>query len=207
MGRFCLICLQYMQDICRYCIHYSYNINTLKEITNKQVRKFDINVQYYFRSVRSTIITIFLAVTVVVVMIYLVAKIWPKYKQRRNLMVIAPLNIVHHPYLNNLKFNPIIVKSITFYFHCISPLIIIIVYFTLYKLKLVRMYPKYNEVQVLFISLHFSIVLPLTIYWKNPSLRKYLQNNFLSSNSCGCDDLPLHSNSPSQYSRPSIIHI
>ena len=141
----------------------AYNINTLKEITNKKVTEFDINVQYYFRSVRSTIITIFLAVTVVFVMIYLVAKIWPKYKQKRNLMVIAPLNIEHHPFLNNLQFNPIIVKSKIFLFHSISCLLFVIIYFTLYKLKLVRMYPKYNEVQVLFISLHFSIVLPLTI--------------------------------------------
>ena len=142
--------------------------------------KFDINVQYYFRSVRSTILTIFLAVTVVVVMIYLVAKIWPKYKQRRNLMVIAPLNIVHHPYLNNLKFNPIIIKSKIFLFHSISCLLFLIIYFTLYKLKLVQMYAKYNEVQVLLLSLYFSIVVPLTIYWKNSSLRKYLQNNLIN---------------------------
>ena len=140
---------------------------------------FHIDVQHYSRSVRSTSLAIFLAVTVVVVMIYLFAKMRQTYKQRRNLAVIAPLNIVHHPYLNNLQFNPIIVKSKTFQLHSVSCLICIIYFFTLYKLKWAQTHTKYIEVQVFVINFCFSFVVPLNIYWKNPSLRNYLQNDLL----------------------------
>ena len=47
-------------------------------------------------------------------MIYLFAKIWQKCKDRKNHAVVAPLNVVLHPCLNNVQFNPIIVKSKTF---------------------------------------------------------------------------------------------
>ena len=136
----------------------------------------------FFRSVRSITTAIFLVVTAVVVMIYLLAKLWHKYKQRRNLIVVAPLNIVHHlpPLINNLKFNPTIVKSSTFILHSLSCLIYVIFVFTLYKLKLTHMYEKYNDVQVLVFDFYFSIVVPMTMYWKNPSLRKYLQNKLLN---------------------------
>ena len=127
---------------------------------------------------RSTFIKIFLAVTAVVVMIYLLAKIWQECKQRRNPVVVAPLslNIVHHPCLNNLQFNPIIIKSKTFVFHSISCLMFIIIFFVLYKLKLIEMYSKYH----LLVNFNFSIVVPLNIYLKNPSLRKYLWNDLLN---------------------------
>ena len=138
---------------------------------------FDIIVKYYFRSVRSTTITIFLAVIAVVTMIYLLAKMWQERKQRRNLVVVAPLKIVHHPCLNNLQFNPIIVKSKTFLFHSITYLIYIVFIFTLYKLNL---YKKYQHVVLMLINLYFSIITPLNIYWKNSSLRKYLRNNLLN---------------------------
>ena len=116
-------------------------------------------------------------------MIYLLAKLWQKYKQRRrNLIVVAPLNIVHHlpPLINNLQFNPTIVKSSTFILHTLSCSIYVIFVFTLYTLKLTHMYEKYNDVQVLVFDFYFSIVVPMTMYWKNPSLRKYLQNKLLS---------------------------
>ena len=116
-----------------------------------------------------------------VVIIYLFAKIWQKCKERKNLVVVAPLNIVLHPCLNNLQFNPIIFKSKTFLFHSISSCsIYIIFWFIFYKLKLIQIYPKYNEVQVLLINFYFSIIVPLNIYWKNPSLRKYLRNDLLN---------------------------
>ena len=142
---------------------------------------FDIDVQHYSRPVRSTTLAIFLAVTVVVVMIYLFAKMRQTYKQRRNLAVIAPLNIVHHPCFNNLQFNPIIVKSKTFQLHSVSCLICIILFFTLYKLKWVQMHTKYNVVHVFLINFYFSIVIPLNIYWKNPSLKNFLQNDLLGN--------------------------
>ena len=136
--------------------------------------------KYYSRSVRSTIITIWLAVTAVVVIIYLLTKIWQGCKQRRNLAV-APLNIAnHHPCLNNVQFNSIIVRSKTFLFLAISCLMILIICFILYELKLTKMYTKYNEVQVLLINLNFSIVVPLNIYLKNPSLRKYVRKDLLN---------------------------
>ena len=118
-----------------------------------------------------------------VVIIYLLAKLWQKYKQRkRNLIVVAPLNIVHHlpPLINNLQFNPTIVKSSTFILHSLSCLIYVIFVFTLYTLKLTHMYEKYNDVQVLVFDFYFSIIIPMTMYLKNSSLRKYLQNKFLN---------------------------
>ena len=124
--------------------------------------------------------TIILAVIAVVMMIYILAKIRQECKQRRNLVVVAPLNIVYHPCLNNLQFNPIIVKSKTFLIYSISCILLIIVSFILYELKLIEMYTKYNEVQVFLINFFLSIIVPLNIYWKNPSLRKYLQNDLLN---------------------------
>ena len=113
-------------------------------------------------------------------MIYLFAKIWQKCKERKNLAVVAPLNTVLHPCLNNMQFNPIIVKSKTFLFHSLSTSIYIIFWSILYKLKLIQMYTKYNELRVILINFYFSIILPLTIYWNNPSLRKYLWNDLLN---------------------------
>ena len=124
--------------------------------------------------------TIFVAVTVVVVMIYLLAKIWQKYKERRNLAVVAPIDIALHPCLNNVQFNPIIVKSVTFLIQAISCVLFVILCFILYELKLVEMYTKYNEVQVFLINFFLSIIAPLNIYCKNPSLRKYLLNDLLN---------------------------
>ena len=115
-----------------------------------------------------------------VVMFYLLAKTWQKCKQRRNLVVIAPLNILHHPCLNNLQFNPIIVKSKTFLFHSISCLLFIIIYFIFYKLKFDQLYMKYNQVEVLLVNIYISIIVPLNIYLKNPALRKYLRNDLLN---------------------------
>ena len=126
--------------------------------------------------------TIFVAVTVVVVMMYLLAKIWQKYKERRNLAVVAPIDIALHaiPCLNNVQFNPIIVKSVTFLIQAISCVLFVILCFILYELKLVEMYTKYNEVQVFLINFFLSIIAPLNIYCKNPSLRKYLRNDLLN---------------------------
>ena len=114
-----------------------------------------------------------------VVMIYLLAKIWQKYKERRNLAVVVPIDIALHviPCINNVQFNPIIVKSKTFLFHSITYLIYIVFIFTLYKLNL---YKKYQHVVLMLINLYFSIINPLNIYWKNSSLRKYLWNNLLN---------------------------
>ena len=138
------------------------------------------NVQYYFRLIRSTIITIILAPGVLVVMIYLLAKTRQKYKQRRNLVVIAPFIIVHYSYLNNLQFNPLIVKSKIFLFHSISCLMFIIFFFISHKLKFKELYLEYHTVEVLFVNFYFSIIVPLNIYLKNPSLRKYLWNDLLN---------------------------
>ena len=138
----------------------------------------------FFRSVRSITNAIFLVVTVVVIMIYLPAKLWQKYKQRkRNLIVVAPLNIVHHlpPLINNLQFNPTIVKSSTFILHSLSCSIYVIFVFTLYTLKLTHMYEKYNDIHVLVFDFYFSIIVPVNICLKNPSLRKYLWNDLLNN--------------------------
>ena len=113
--------------------------------------------------------------------IYLLAKIWQECKQRRNsVVVVAPLNIVYHPCFNNLQFNPIIVKSKTFLIYSISCILLIIVSFILYELKLIEMYSKYNEVQGILLNFYLSIIFPLNIYLKNPSLRKYLWNDLLN---------------------------
>ena len=130
--------------------------------------------------IRSIIGTIFLAVIVVVVMIYLIRKLWQEYKQRRNFVVVSPLNIrAHHPCLNNLQFNPIIIKSKTFLFYSIAFLINFIIFFTFYKFKLIEMYPRYNHVQLILFNFCISIVFPLNMYLKNPSLKKYLWNDLL----------------------------
>ena len=113
-------------------------------------------------------------------MIYLLAKTQQKYKQRRNLVVIAPLIMAHYPYLNNLQFNPIIVKSKIFLFHSISCLMFIIIFFISYKLKFIKLYSKYHTVEVLFVDFYFSIIVPVNIYLKNPSMRKYLSNDLLN---------------------------
>ena len=113
-------------------------------------------------------------------MIYLLTKIWQKYKQRSNLVVVAPINIVHHPCLNNLQFNPIIFKTKTFLFHAMPCLMFIIIYSILHKLKFVQMYMKYNQAEFLLINFYVSIILPLNIYLKNPSLRKYFMNDLLN---------------------------
>ena len=130
--------------------------------------------------VRSIIGTIFLAVIVVVVMIYFIRKMWQEYKQRRNLVVIAPLIMAHYPYLNNLQFNPMVVKSKIFLFHSISCLMFIIFFFISHKLKFKELYLEYHTVEVLFVNFYFSIIVPLNIYLKNPSLRKYLWNDLLN---------------------------
>ena len=115
-------------------------------------------------------------------MIYLLAKIWQKYKERRNLAVVAPIDIALHviPCINNVQFNPIIVKSKTFLVHSILCSMFIICWFIVHKLKLIHMYAKYNEFHVILINLYFSIIVPLTIYCKNPSLRKYLRNDLIN---------------------------
>ena len=117
-------------------------------------------------------------------MIYLLTKIWQEYKQRRNNVAVAPLSIVYNPHLNNLQFNPIIVKSKTFLFHSIMCLMIITIFFIFYKQKLIKMYTKYSQVEVLLINFVFSIVIPLNIYSKNPSLKKYFWNDFLNDLVC-----------------------
>ena len=145
------------------------------KIIYKQAIWFDINFQCSFRSTRSTIVKFFLAVTALVLTIYLLAKIWQECKQRRNHIVEASLvNIVHHPCLNNLKFNPIIVKSKTFLFHSILSLMFISAsYFSVQtRLK--------TEGLDLLINFYLSIVIPLNIYLKNPSLKKYLRNDLLN---------------------------
>ena len=139
------------------------------------------NVQYHFRLVRSTILTIIIAPGVLIVMIYLVAKTHQKYKQRRNLVVIAPLIMAHYPYLNNLQFNPMVVKSKIFLFHSISCLMFIIFFFISYKLKLIELYSKYHTIEILFVDFYFSIIIPMNICLKNPSLRKYLWNDILKN--------------------------
>ena len=136
-----------------------------------------INVQYHFRPARITIIRIFLFLSGLVVMIYILTKIWQECKRRKNQVAVAPINIIYNPSLNNLQFNPIIVKSKTFMLHSITYLIYIVLIFTLYKLNL---YKKYQYVVLMLINLYFSIITPLNIYWKNSSLRKYLWNNLLN---------------------------
>ena len=91
-------------------------------------------------------------------------------------IVVAPIDIVLHsiPCLNNVQFNPIIFKSKTFLVHSILCSMYFICGFIVYELKLIHMYTKYNEYHVILINLYFSIIIPLTIYCKNPSLRKYL---------------------------------
>ena len=116
-------------------------------------------------------------------MIYLSAKIWQECKQRKNHVLVAvPINIVHqhHPCLNNLQFNPIIVKSKAFLFHSILSLLFIITSVFLHRLKLIKMYEKEQYIQVSLFNFYYSIVLPLNIYLKNSSLRKYLWNDFLN---------------------------
>ena len=125
-------------------------------------------------------ITIVLTVTIVVVMIYLLAKARQKCKQRRNLIAIAPLNLVHQPYLNNLQFNPVIIKSKMFILYSLSYLMILIIFFTFYKLK-IEFYMKYKQVlEVLLVNFSISVIIPVNIYLKNPSLRKYLWNDLLN---------------------------
>ena len=160
-----------MYDLCTFL----YNLKKALIIyaSNRQTMSFDINVQYYFRSVRQTIVTTFIAVTAVVVMIYTLTKIRQEYKQRRNQVAVAPINIVYNPCLNNLQFNPIIVKSKTFLFHSIACLMIMIICFIFYKLN-------YHQVQHILINLYISFVTPLNIYWKNLSLRKYVWNDLCS---------------------------
>ena len=110
-------------------------------------------------------------------MIYILTKVWQECKRRKNQVAVAPINIIYNPSLNNLQFNPIIVKSKTFMLHSITYLIYIVFIFTLYKLNL---YKKYQHVVLMLINLYFSIITPLDIYWKNSSLRKYLHNNLLN---------------------------
>ena len=110
-------------------------------------------------------------------MIYILTKVWQEYKRRKNQVAVAPINIIYNPSLNNLQFNPIIVKSKTFLFHSITYLIYIVFIFRLYKLNL---YKKYQHIVLMLINLYFSIITPLNIYWKNSSLRKYLWNNLLN---------------------------
>ena len=120
-------------------------------------------------------------------MIYLSAKIWQECKQRKNHVLVAvPINIVHqhHPCLNNLQFNPIIVKSKAFLFHSILSLLFIITSVFLHRLKLIKMYEKEQYIQVSLFNFYYSIVLPLNIYLKNSSLRKYLWNDFLNDLLC-----------------------
>ena len=120
-------------------------------------------------------------------MIYLSAKIWQECKQRKNHVLVAvPINIVHqhHPCLNNLQFNPIIVKSKAFLFHSILSLLFIITSIFLHRLKLIKMYEKEQYIQVTSFNFYYSIVLPLNIYLKNSSLRKYLWNDFLNDLLC-----------------------
>ena len=134
----------------------------------------------YFRSVRQTIITIFTAITVMVVMIYILTKIRQEYKQRRNQVAVAPINIVYNPCINNIQFNPIIVKTKTFIFHSIALVMILIICFIIYKLNLIKTYSRYHQVQLILFNFYVSIVVPFYIYWKNPSLRKYLCNDLLN---------------------------
>ena len=114
-------------------------------------------------------------------MIYLLAKARQKCKQRRNLIVILPLNMVHQPCLNNLQFNPIIVKSKIFILYSLSYLMYIIILFTFYNLK-TEFYIKYKHlVEVLLFNFCISVIIPVNIYLKNPSLRKYLWNELLNN--------------------------
>ena len=122
-----------------------------------------------------------MTVSIVVVMIYLLAKARQKCKQRRNLIVILPLNMVHQPCLNNLQFNPIIVKSKIFILYSLSYLMFLLMFFIFYKLK-IEFYVKYKQVvEVLLFNFSISVIIPVNIYLKNPSLRKYLWNELLNN--------------------------
>ena len=113
-------------------------------------------------------------------MIYLLAKARQKCKQRRNLIVILPLNMVHQPCLNNLQFNPIIVKSKIFILYSLTYVMFIIIFFTFHMLK-IEFYIKYKQVvEVLLVNFPISVIIPVIIYLKNPSLRKYLWNDLLN---------------------------
>ena len=111
-------------------------------------------------------------------MIYLLAKARQKCKQRRNLIVILPLNMVHQPCINNLQFNPIIVKSKIFIFYSLSYSMMIIFIFIFFKLKIVV---EIEILEVLLINFYVSIIIPVSIYLKNSSLRKYLWNELLNN--------------------------
>ena len=112
-------------------------------------------------------------------MIYLLAKARQKCKQRRNLIVILPLNMVHQPCLNNLQFNPIIVKSKIFILYSLTYVMFIIIFFTFHMLK-IEFYIKYKQVvEVLLVNFPISVIIPVNIYLKNPSLRKYLWNELI----------------------------
>ena len=113
-------------------------------------------------------------------MIYLLAKARQKCKQRRNLIVILPLNMVHQPCLNNLQFNPIIVKSKIFILYSLTYVMFIIIFFTFHMLK-IEFYIKYKQVvEVLLVNFPISVIIPVNIYLKNPSMRKYLSNDLLN---------------------------
>ena len=130
-------------------------------------------------------ITIVLTATIVVIMIYLLAKARQKCKQRKNLIVILPLIIVHQPCLNNLQFNPNIVKSKIFILHSLSYLMFLIMFFIFYKLK-IELYSTSIDPQVLevlLVNFSISVIIPVSIYLNNPSLRKYFWNE-ISHNLC-----------------------
>ena len=127
-----------------------------------------------------------LGTTLLVAVIYVIRKLWQEFKKKRlQVVVVTPLIAQHNqPNINNVSFNPNILKPKLFIFTCsVLSLISIVVIFI--HSNLIQEFPKYHQLfDMWFGPLFFSFAFPIYMYVKNPSLRKYVINNLKNVTCC-----------------------
>ena len=119
---------------------------------------------------------ILLTATLLVAVIYIIRKLWQEFKRKKlQLVVVTPLIVQHN--INNVSFNPNILKPKLFIFTC-SVLLMISVLLIFIHSNMIKEFPKFYRLFDMWVGpMFFSFAFPLYMYVKNPSLRKYVINN------------------------------
>ena len=139
-----------------------------------------------YRLIREVLSIMLLGTTSLVAVIYAIQKLWQEFKKKKlQVVVVTPLIIQHNqPNINNVSFNPNILKPKLFIFTC-SVLLLICIIVIFINSNMIESFPKFHQLFVWVWPFFFSFAFPLYMYVKNPSLRNYVINN-LKNVMCCC---------------------
>ena len=141
----------------------------------------------FYRLLRKDMSIMLLGTTLLVAVIYAIRKLWQEFKKKNLQVVIVTPFIVQHnqPNINNVSFNPNILKPKLFIFTCLVLLLVCIVV-TFIHSNMMDRFPKFHQLFDMWVGpLFFSFAFPLYMYVKNPSLRNYVIN-YLKNVMCCC---------------------